>query len=345
MIDTLVELKKNIEDIRSNLAETLLRESEMVVRNGIINPILRHLGWDTTNVQIVHPEYSVGTGWVDYALCYPPSKVCVFIEVKRVGKVKDAEEQLFRYDSLERVPIAVATDGQKWIFFHPTGTGTREARKIHELDLTASDVEKNAKFLQKYLGYESVKTGKAEAAIEQDYKNIVNQRETERHLPDAWKQLLEQGDELLLELVAEKTQELCDHRPSNERVLGFLKRLQIDPQPPVIDPPRPSTPHATPSTSSKRTLRCTLDNTEIQGVNQVEVFCNVLQQIGLQRLSEIEPKVVSTEPFYDDAKKDYRQKLVNGYYVNVNNTGNTKQEILERIKEKLGIQLIIKVID
>lgn len=210
-----MKLQEYIARVRARLEQGSYSDSEAAVRQGIIDPLLRLLGWDTDNVQCVVPEYSVGGGRVDYALCHPSKKPRVFIEAKAVGKVKKAAEQLFRYDSHERVSIAVATDGRKWIFFHPTGVGTREERKIHELDLTTRSVEKNAKILQEYLGYVSVLMGKADAAIKRDYKNIVNQRETERRLPD----LVEQEDESLVKIVADKTQGLSVFCPTNQQVI------------------------------------------------------------------------------------------------------------------------------
>ena len=109
-------LKEHIDDIRQRLEQKIFK-SETAVRQGIVNPLLRSLGWPTNDTQTVFPEYTVGSGRVDYALCHPTSTPRVFIEAKQVGNIEGAEEQLFGYDSRIRVPIAVLTDGQQWRFF------------------------------------------------------------------------------------------------------------------------------------------------------------------------------------------------------------------------------------
>ena len=92
---------------------------------------------------------------------------------------------MFGYDSRIRVPVAVLTDGQQWRFFHPTGEGTWEERKVRELDFVAIDSEKSAECLNRYLNYESIRSGKAIEVMREDYNNLVRQRKIESGLPDA----------------------------------------------------------------------------------------------------------------------------------------------------------------
>ena len=211
-----MELQKSIEEIRDHLERGGFK-NEANVRHGIVNVLLQGLGWPISDTKIVCSEYPVGSGRVDYALCHPPEMARVFIEAKSLGKVEDAVAQLFEYDSVKRVSIAVATDGQKWIFLYPTGVGTREERKVLELDLTASDIEENTKFFQEYLGYKSVQMGRAEKAIKREYE--------QQYLPKVWKELVEEKNPGLLTTVMDKTQRLFDFRPTQEQVFIFLKSL------------------------------------------------------------------------------------------------------------------------
>ena len=58
---------------------------------------------------------------------------------------------------------------------------------------------------------------------------IVSRRIKE--YPRDWAKLVEGTDELLLELVAEATEDFCGHKPSvDEQVLDFLKTLGIAPE-------------------------------------------------------------------------------------------------------------------
>ena len=70
------------------------------------------------------------------------SPCLVFIEVKQVGNIEGAEEQLFEYAFREGVPIAILTDGREWRFFHPTAQGDYRERKVCELNLSEGIVKK-----------------------------------------------------------------------------------------------------------------------------------------------------------------------------------------------------------
>ena len=229
-------LKEHIDDIGTRLRKEEF-PNEQAVRQGIIDRLLINLDWPTYDPQIVYPEYTVGTGKVDYALRDPQSKnPRVFIEAKQVGNIEGAEEQLFGYDFRIRVPIAVLTDGQKWRFFHPPGEGTWMERKVRELDLVTTNSRESAHWLERYLSYEAIRTGEADRSIKEDYENLVNQRQVERHLPDAWKNLVNSADELLLELLAEETKELCGRIPTTDQVLAFLKTLKRETELPIAPP-------------------------------------------------------------------------------------------------------------
>ena len=234
-----MELKEHIDDIRSRLEQGHFT-NETAVRQGIVDRLLSALGWPTFDTQIVFPEYSVDTGRVDYALCYPAGKPLVFIEVKRVGNIEAAERQLFEYAFHEGVPILILTDGQKWRFFHPAGSGSYQERLVRELDLIADGSEESSECLLKYLTYAAVQAGIAGQLIAEDYQEISQHREVRRHLPEAWDNLLSgtSGDsESLIEAVQSETDRLCGNRPTYEQVLAFLdefrKGTRIDPDSPT----------------------------------------------------------------------------------------------------------------
>ena len=66
------EILKVIERWQSD--ERLASFDEARVKQAIILPILRGLGWDTDNPDEVWPEYSVKERWVDYALLTGPQQ-------------------------------------------------------------------------------------------------------------------------------------------------------------------------------------------------------------------------------------------------------------------------------
>ena len=89
-------------------------KNEQQVRNSVILPIFRALGWDTTDPDQVFPEYGTETGRVDYALLGEDGTPLILIETKALGNVTDKSiRQLFRYAFDAGGGIIVLTDGQE----------------------------------------------------------------------------------------------------------------------------------------------------------------------------------------------------------------------------------------
>lgn len=339
----IVTLKEHIDDIGNRLRNEEF-PNEQAVRQGIIDRLLINLGWPTYDTQIVYPEYTVGTGKVDYALCDPQSKnPRVFIEAKQVGNIEGAEEQLFGYDSRIRVPIAVLTDGQKWRFFHPTGEGTWEERKVRELDFLAMDSEECTECFNKYLNYESIRSDEAVNAIKEDYENLVRQRKIEGGLPEAWRMLVQGADESLVKVVAETTESLCGHRPDNEQVIAFLKKEEL----PLVQPNRPE-PHKDrseqPVTSKPRQkatrLRVTMSNGEvIEHPHAKATFIEMIEKFGLEKVMSIHPTTVLTEP------PKYFWASHGQFYIHHYASTHDKKRVLEEIAQLVGIQLIVEIVE
>ena len=164
-------LKEHIDEICHNLVKQVY-SSEALVSEGIVRRILEALEWPRFNPQVVIPEYPVEGGRVDFALCHPPSKPLVFIEVKPVGKSGGAEKQLFDYAFHKGVPVVILTDGREWHFFHPSGQGEYRERKVYNVDLTEVDRVECTARLSRYLNYQSICTGEAVKAIADDYRAV-----------------------------------------------------------------------------------------------------------------------------------------------------------------------------
>ncbi|MYB94557.1 DUF4268 domain-containing protein [Candidatus Poribacteria bacterium] len=226
-------LVSEIDKIRTRLEKGEYHHEASVCK-GIVDVLLQGLGWPTGDPNIVYPEFPTPNGRVDYALCDPERNPLVLIEAKRVGNLAGAEEQLFSYTvHLQDVPILILTDGEVWRFFYPAGNGSYAERLVCELNLTNTDSNNNAHRLQRYLSFATVYNGAAFKAIASDYNEVVRQREASRQLPLTWQKLVDTGNERLIEVVAEATENACRHKPSKEQVLNFLKTLKNDVPPPA----------------------------------------------------------------------------------------------------------------
>ena len=110
-------LTSAIVDLKQRIAAASFR-SEAEISRGVVSRVLHELGWPVFDVHVVTPEFKIGTRKADYALCHPPGKPAVLLEVKDLGKADGkGEKQLFEYCFHQGVPIAVLTDGRSWSFF------------------------------------------------------------------------------------------------------------------------------------------------------------------------------------------------------------------------------------
>ena len=129
---TLVEkLRKRI-DVHGKA----LRQSEALTRYALIDPLLRELGWDTEDPDLVIPEYNVSGGQVDYALL-SDGKPIMMVEAKSLGTpLQDALDQGLRYCLIKRTRYLSITDGGRWgIYYDTHKAGDPGKKRIVEFDL------------------------------------------------------------------------------------------------------------------------------------------------------------------------------------------------------------------
>lgn len=245
-----MELTEHLEEIRDGIKGGRF-PNEASVSQGIVLRLLMALGWPTWDTQIVWPEYALEGRRVDFALCHPSSKPKVFIEVKQVGQSDGAEKQLFEYAFHRGVPLAILTDGREWHFFLPAEAGDYGERRVYKLDVVERETEESVLRLERYLRYNAIVSGVALSAARDDYRDVTRKRQVRETLPQAWMKLVEEEDEMLIELIADRVESLCGYKPDPDSVALFLAKsitlrsvsgagpIGPEPVPPVI-PPKPS---------------------------------------------------------------------------------------------------------
>jgi hypothetical protein len=242
-----MSLEQHIEEIRAGIKAGRFA-NEASVSQGIVLRILHALSWPSYDTQIVCPEYSLEGRRGDYALCHPPGKPIAFIEVKQIGQSEGAERQLFEYAFHVGVPLAILTDGQEWNFFLPGEQGDYGERRVYKLDIVERDIAECVSRLSRYLKYDAIVSGAAIEAAREDYRNVSRDRQMKATLPKAWAKLVEEEDELLLELVADRVESLCGFKPDPDTVARFLKDHVISRTPSAATQPlRPTVPPLTPA--------------------------------------------------------------------------------------------------
>lgn len=227
-------LKQFIEAVRARLAGGAYA-SEAAVSLGIVMPALRLLGWDDSNPDEVIPEHTSGRGRVDFALTGAGRKPAVFIEVKGVGRSVEGDRQLFEYAFHEGVPLCLLTDGRDWSFYLPGGQGSYDDRRVYRLLIDERPPAECARVLHRYLARDRVRSGAAYEDAQRDYRDAAQRREAAGALPRAWGELLADGDDLLVEMLADRAEAACGIRPAAAEVAAFLR---------AQSGPAPAEPHA-----------------------------------------------------------------------------------------------------
>jgi hypothetical protein len=237
-------LEEHIEEIRAGIKAGRFT-NEASVSQGIVLRLLHALSWPAYDTQIVCPEFVLGGRRVDFGLCHPPGKPIAFVEVKQIGQSEGAERQLFEYAFHVGVPLAILTDGQEWNFFLPGEQGDYGERRVYKLDIVERDIAECVSRLNRYLRYEAIVSGVAIDAAREDYRNVSRDRQMKATLPKAWTKLVDEEDDLLLEIVADRVENLCGYKPDPDTVARFLKEsisLRASPGSPAHPQPRPPTP-------------------------------------------------------------------------------------------------------
>lgn len=122
----------NLNEVLASIADkikkfrSLYEQNEMAVRDQIVNPILRNLGWDPENPEEVQPNVYIEEGVPDYSL-FKNGKKILFVEAKKLGvDIEQGEviRQLAKYSFSEGTKYGVLTNGAVWVLIRSFEEGT-----------------------------------------------------------------------------------------------------------------------------------------------------------------------------------------------------------------------------
>ncbi len=356
-----VTLEQEIEEIRAAIKAGRFA-NEAAVSQGIVLRLLNALGWPAYDTQTVSPQYALEGRRVDYALCHPQNRPIAFVEVKNLGQTDGAERQLFEYAFHKGVQLAILTDGQEWNLFLPGEQGDYGERRVYKLDIVERDLNECVQRLNRYLKYDAILSGAAIEAAREDYRNVSRERQMQATLPQAWAQLIDDEDELLLELLADRVESLCGYKPDPDSVAAFLKRNLIRPtqiQTPSAMTSRPRVPGPVPTIHSKTdkshgTVGFTLKGRWYPARNACEVLLNVFEVLAKQDNSFPErfaslPRHGRTRrylsrnaddlyPGRPDLVRDHSKRLSSGWWISTNHSRATIGRIIETACEVAHLQ-------
>jgi len=326
--------------------------NEAAVSRGIVMRLLQALNWPIFDTNIVWPEYSLESLRVDYALCHPPSKPTIILEVKNIGNLEGADSKLFEYAFRAGVPMAILTDGQEWHFYLPAEKGSILERRFYKIDILQRDLGEIVTRFNCYLAYEKIRNGEALKSARSEHNSASILREVERHLPIAWKKIIEEQDSILIDLVSEKVADICGYKPDPDLVSSFLSKELIPSPQQVTD--IPLTPYQRESHHSKNSrIGYTLHGKENHLRCAADVLINVLDELS-KRDSSFITRLASRkhgkkrryvaqnrEELYPGRPDlaEYSKKLSNGWWVGTNYSKANIKQIIELASEVASLQL------
>ncbi len=271
---------------------TRLRQSrypnEQAVSQGIVLRLLQELGWDTWDTNVVWPEFQTGEGRADFALCHPASKPAVSIEVKQPGRANDAVRQSLEYAFHTGVPFVVLTDGVTWSFYLPAEQGTYDERRVYKLDLYERPSHEAASVLTRYLSRERVVSGDVLEEARREYRNRTRKSQARAAIPGVWAELVQKGDEPLVELLANAVGSKIGSRPEADDVAEFLVGLArstaashkpVRHSEPSIPEPQVR-PQGAPLPESPRSGRLVLQGRTFRYANAMEATVTLLGELA-----------------------------------------------------------------
>lgn len=137
-LESLLSLVEKLRE-RIDAHGSKLRQSEALTRYALIDPLLRELGWDTDDPDLVIPEYREAGGSADYAL-FSGNKPLMIVEAKKLDTSLRDEKVLIQglaYCQKQGTRYLSVTDGRRWEIYEPHRGGAVpiNEKQIVEFDL------------------------------------------------------------------------------------------------------------------------------------------------------------------------------------------------------------------
>lgn len=221
---SLGRLMATLADIRRRLAAGVFTDTDRVTQ-GIVLPVLHDLGWPVFDPAVVIPQYAIGDRVVDYALLGSQSSPAVILQIEEKRPLLGDGARLLPELRPERVTMLVVTNGPEWELFLTGGRPGGQAELFHAADLRNGGVEELATDLLGYLGQGVVRSGDAARRAARNRKEAQKRRRALEAIPTVWNDLVSEGNERLLILLASRVEQRCEVRPDRDDLLRFLRSL------------------------------------------------------------------------------------------------------------------------
>jgi len=338
------ELAKIVERIKNH--RSFYEQNEMAVRDQIINPILRNLGWNPEDPEEVQPNVSTEEGVPDYSLIKNGKKI-LLIEAKKMSvdiERREVIHQLAKYSFGEGTKYGVLTNGAVWMLIKSFEEGTN----LTERTVWKTDIEN-----EEMSGIIRKITTISKTNIE--YIEVLMKKV--QILDEIWQSLLEKPEEIIKGLmpvvkltIAESypDHQFPDYQFKDSEIEDFLNERVEE----IISSPSGE------ETSSETFIEPILENDErprkmkIKGeVFELRNSCEILVNTAnwLIKNSRLRPSdcpveiargeryLINREPKHKSGKYFRAKKeLLNGLWIETHYNTNDCKDYAKRLLEKFG---------
>lgn len=198
---------------------SLYEQNEMAVRDQLVNPMLRAIGWDPENPNEVQPNVSTEEGIPDYSLIKKQKRL-LFVEAKKLSvdvEQRDIMSQLARYSFAEGTRYGLLTNGVVWILVRSFEEGTKlSERVVWKTDL---ENEQTTAVCRKLMTVSKDNVEQIESLVKRT-----------QILSEVWQSLLDEPDELVKGLMPVVKSLLIEGYPNiqfEDTEVGELLRERI----------------------------------------------------------------------------------------------------------------------
>ncbi len=339
-----MSLRQTLETIRSNPHPV----NEETAKFQILAPILRDLDWNPFGQEVLweHPVGATkGGGRVDIAL-RAGGRIQTLIEAKAPGAdLRQHVSQVLGYAFHEGVDICVLTDGLRWWLYLPREPGPPEERRFAVLRLDEDPIDQLYDDLSAFLGRDSLLGKQAERRAKQVLRARQEAAHLEKEMPRIWRQMLDEPDADLVELIGHRVYERLSLRPQHEQIIAAIRGMPIPPAPSEPDEPGvPPPPKPAATSNAKRPTAIGLWGEPHPIRFHYETVTTVLTELHKRhpdRFDQTAEQLKSRKWSY--VSRDLQQvrnqriaQIPSGHYVDVNLSAAQSADRCRRILEAFG---------
>ncbi len=226
---TMVHIKQTLERAIELISSNKLKK-ESHVKQYVVMPILRSLGWNDSDPSEVEADFSFNSGGkVDFALLNQEKKPIVFIKAKSPGNINDeGVNQVFgdaaNTITIKGVPFLILCDGNIWDFYLSMAAGDPVERRFYRMELKQEyKIDANVRFFEKYLHKNKVGLKQTRIDAERLHDENKQKYKAKSIIPTIWQELLNNSDEAICRLLGDAVARKCGNRPELSDVKNILK--------------------------------------------------------------------------------------------------------------------------